>query len=145
MANIAGDQAQKAHNIVNMAVKNGLLTRPDSCQLCETKHDDSPIVGHHWQGYEKSLADLRGAKIDETTQIDAKWRLVWEIVNQGAASRDLHQVDLRGADLTGADLTGADLQGVYLKRAVYDTETRWPVGFDPDAHGAIDVSEQDAE
>ena len=74
-------------------------------------------------------ADLRGAIIDEGTRLDAKWRLVWEIVNKPVAGRDLRGADLTGADLTGADLTGADLGGAVLRGAdprgaIIDERTR---------------------
>jgi uncharacterized protein YjbI with pentapeptide repeats len=84
-------------------------------------------------------ADLRGANLDkadldEHTQIDKKWHLVWEVVNQGAPAigkwhkahpdkrldlreANLYKADLRGADLRGADLQGAGLQKVDLQGA----------------------------
>ncbi len=34
-------------------------------------------------------ANLEGATIDEDTEIDDKWRIVWEIVNQSIENRDL--------------------------------------------------------
>ena len=49
-------------------------------------------------------ADLAGMILDEATHIDLKWRTAWEIVNHGAAGRDLSRADLRDADLWGADL-----------------------------------------
>jgi uncharacterized protein YjbI with pentapeptide repeats len=79
--------------------------------------------------HEASLdhADLASVKIDDTTQIDDKWRLVWEIVNYGAKNRDLsgadlggadlHEIDLSGASLVGARLDGANLQGANLSGA----------------------------
>lgn len=51
-------------------------------------------------------------KIDATTQLDQKWRLVCEIAGQGAQGRDLY-----GADLSGANLYAADMQGVNLSAA----------------------------
>jgi len=74
------------------------------------------------------------AKINGTTQIDDKWHLVWEIVNEGAEGRNLsiidlseanliganlsranlRRADLRGTDLSEADLRGADLRGAYF-------------------------------
>ena len=81
-------------------------------------------------GTDLSNADLRGvflkgAKIDDSTQIDAKWRRVWEIVTQGAAGRDLKGEDLthanlNGADLRGANLRDADLSGADLSKADLD-------------------------
>jgi uncharacterized protein YjbI with pentapeptide repeats len=72
-------------------------------------------------------ADLAGVRMDDTTQIERKWRLVWEIVNQRGRSRDLsgadlmaadlHEIDLSGAILVGARLDGANLRGANLSRA----------------------------
>jgi hypothetical protein len=52
---------------------------------------------------------------------------------QGA---DLRNADLRGVELLACDFTGADLTDTDLSGATYDTFTRWPAGFDPQAHGA---------
>jgi hypothetical protein len=52
---------------------------------------------------------------------------------------DLSAANLRYADLRGADLRGASLFTAVMDGAVYDEETRWPVGFDPEQHGARQV------
>jgi uncharacterized protein YjbI with pentapeptide repeats len=62
-------------------------------------------------------AVLIGTQINELTQIDAKWRQVWEIVNRGAGGLGLSQANLSRADLSGADLKGADLSRADLRRA----------------------------
>jgi hypothetical protein len=49
---------------------------------------------------------------------------------------NLRGADMEGVDVTGADLTGADLSGAALPNAMYDWETRWPTGFNPQKHGA---------
>ena len=54
-------------------------------------------------------ADLREIRVDDSTQMDGKWRLVWEIVNQGADGRDLRGADLRGANLERAKVTNEQL------------------------------------
>jgi uncharacterized protein YjbI with pentapeptide repeats len=74
------------------------------------------------RGADLSEAELRGVafhftRMDDATQIDPKWRLVWEIVNQGARGRDLSGADLSGADLSGANLGGADLDAADLRGA----------------------------
>ena len=70
-------------------------------------------------------ADLHGAMIDERTKIDAKWRLVWDIVNQGVSDRDLSGADLRGANLGGANLSGANLSGAMIdERTKIDAKWR---------------------
>ena len=63
------------------------------------------------------------------------------------AGADLQDIDLRGADLLAANLYGAnlrganlyraDLTGANLREARYTAETKWPVGFDPKAAGAV--------
>jgi uncharacterized protein YjbI with pentapeptide repeats len=80
-------------------------------------------------------ADLVGVKMDAATQIEEKWRLVWEIVNQGAQGRDLSGADLAGADLhnidfgeailTGARLDGANLRGANLSGADLNGASLW--------------------
>jgi uncharacterized protein YjbI with pentapeptide repeats len=109
------------------------------------------LWGTDLRGVELSQANLRGAWLDETTRVDDKWRLVWEIVSYGAAERDLHGLDLSeanlsranliGADLVGADLshtilsqanlnganlTNADLTGADLADVISNEHTRWP-------------------
>src|SRR5262249_8980513 len=49
---------------------------------------------------------------------------------------DLRDADLRAAAFWGCDLGGARLAGADLRGAAYDRCTRWPAGFDPQAHGA---------
>jgi uncharacterized protein YjbI with pentapeptide repeats len=67
--------------------------------------------------------DLKGVQISESTQLDPKWQLVWQIANQKLnADIDLSDTDLRGASLPfakllGANLSQADLKGANLYRA----------------------------
>jgi hypothetical protein len=49
--------------------------------------------------------------------------------------------NLRNACLQSADLRGASLVDAKLTGAFYDTETRWPRGFDPRRHRAKWVSQ----
>jgi uncharacterized protein YjbI with pentapeptide repeats len=62
-------------------------------------------------------AKLHGAKINSETQLDDKWRLVWEIVNHGAAGQNLRQKDLSQTDLSDADLSKANLTEVNLSHS----------------------------
>lgn len=90
---------------------------------------DTNLRGADLRGTNLSGADLRqawlmDAKLDGHTQIDAKWRLVWELTTTGGADRDLHGVDLREANLHSADLSAAnlevaDLSGAYLGYASF--------------------------
>jgi uncharacterized protein YjbI with pentapeptide repeats len=114
--------------------------------LRQAKLGGADLRGADLAGANLAAASLRGAKIDETTKLDDQARMVWQIVNQGAARRDfgdqrldLAQADLSGAnlagtnlasgslreaDLRGADLSGANLSGVSLHRAIVDDRTQ---------------------
>jgi hypothetical protein len=48
----------------------------------------------------------------------------------------LVDTDLSDTDLRGVDLSGAILENVSLHNAIYDSQTRWPDGFDPRRGGA---------
>jgi hypothetical protein len=48
---------------------------------------------------------------------------------------DLTNAYLDGAIFDGADLSGAKLSGATFKGATADGDTKWPKGFDPEAHG----------
>ncbi len=67
------------------------------------------LIGADLSDADLSRANLRNTKIDERTNLNSKWRLVWEIVNQGAKGKDLSRADLSRANLSGANLIGADL------------------------------------
>jgi len=74
------------------------------------------------RGADLRETDLNGTLIDDSTQMYYRWRLVWEIVNEGAVGRNLRKANLSGAnlrrvDLSGADLSEADLSGAKLERA----------------------------
>ena len=62
-------------------------------------------------------AYLINTKVYQTTEIDPKWRKVWEIINQGAIGQDLTAIDLSDANLEGANLSGANLEGANLEGA----------------------------
>jgi uncharacterized protein YjbI with pentapeptide repeats len=95
--------------------------------LSSANLSDADLSGADLSGANLSNADLsntnlsdinlRGININEQTQIDDKWRLVWEIVNQGAEGRDLSNADLMGAKLSGANLSGANLSSANLSSA----------------------------
>ena len=67
-------------------------------------------------------ADLHLATLDSNTQIEDKWRCVWQIVNYGnttclPAKPDLSWANLSGARLRAADLGGATLSSANLSKA----------------------------
>ncbi|WP_247218227.1 pentapeptide repeat-containing protein [Synechococcus sp. C9] len=78
---------------------------------------DTNLSGASLRGADLSGVDLRGSVISCDTQIDPKWRLVWEIVNGYANVNNLSGTDLSRASLSGADLSGADLSFANLSFA----------------------------
>jgi len=64
-----------------------------------------------------SGAYLYGVIVDESTQIDPKWRLVCEIFNQDGYQKNLRNIDLSGVNLSKVDLEGTDLTGANLNQA----------------------------
>jgi uncharacterized protein YjbI with pentapeptide repeats len=57
------------------------------------------------------------AKIDENTQIDPKWLIVWRLVNGAWGGQSLTNKNLSDADLSKADLSGVDCSGANFDRA----------------------------
>ena len=121
---------------------------------------DPYLQGADLFGVDLSVLDLAEANLRDA---DLRETILDGTVLAGA---DLYRADLRGTtrtagtDLTGAYLAstrleGADMSNAFLRRedhenpylartplprflegAVYNDQTRWPRGFDPDAHGA---------
>jgi uncharacterized protein YjbI with pentapeptide repeats len=95
------------------------------------------LEGANLEGANLIGVNFSGAKINQGTKIDEKWRLVLNIVNHVAEVRSLSHVDLsganlrlsnlssavlrganfRGADLSSADLSSANLRGADLSHA----------------------------
>ncbi len=99
------------------------------------------------QGADLSWSDLQGANLQEANLQESD---LYEVNLQDADLRgaNLRDADLRGANLRGAnlrdmDLRGANLQDANLLEAEYctstDEKTIFPYGFDPKAHGMIEV------
>jgi hypothetical protein len=74
-------------------------------------------------GADLRQADLRGARLE----------------GADLANADLTGANARGALLASANLTGARLAGADLNGARCDRRTRWPPGFDPRQHGAVEM------
>jgi uncharacterized protein YjbI with pentapeptide repeats len=81
-------------------------------------------------------ANLKGADLQRVLLMRANlWRANLSGANlQGAM---LMGASLQGALLAGTNLQRALLMGTDLHGALYDAETQWPAGFDPEALGAL--------
>lgn len=90
--------------------------------LKEAELNEADLIQTNLSGADLTKAHLGGVsllltRIDETTQIDAKWRLVWEIINHDIEGRDLRGADLYEANLSNVNLTGANLSRANLTNA----------------------------
>ena len=79
------------------------------------------LDGRKCAGADLSHFDLSGADLTDADLSDA----------------DLSGAILWNADLSGADLTNANLVGAMLRLAKYNANTKWTLGFDPEAEGAV--------
>ena len=68
----------------------------------------SDFSGAKLSGANLRFLDLRGAKFDTNTVVDAKTRLIWQIVNEGVAGGDLHGEDLSDGILAEGKLSSAN-------------------------------------
>jgi uncharacterized protein YjbI with pentapeptide repeats/WD40 repeat protein/tetratricopeptide (TPR) repeat protein len=79
--------------------------------------DFAELQGADLTGADLSEVELTFPKLDDTTRIDPKWRLAWQIDSKGMPGADLANVDLSGTNLHGGNLKGANLAGANLSNA----------------------------
>ncbi len=84
-------------------------------QLLSAKLQGAKLPGANLQGVQLPSAQLPSANLQ---------------------SANLQAANLQSANLHGANLQSANLQSANLQVATYDSNTRWPDGFDPQAAGA---------
>ena len=88
---------------------------------------DADLSGAYLNGTDLQGANLAGANLRDVILTTAE--ITMPPGPPGVLPADLRHVDLADADLTGA---------------TYDSRTRWPEGFDPQAHGAVLVEARPA-
>jgi uncharacterized protein YjbI with pentapeptide repeats len=62
--------------------------------LSEANLNGANLSGANLSGANLNGTFLHNSLIDETKELDDKWRLVWKILNQGATARKLNRADL---------------------------------------------------
>jgi uncharacterized protein YjbI with pentapeptide repeats/serine/threonine protein kinase len=84
-------------------------------------------------------ADLSGGDLRDAEFLRADMR--WSVLAHTKLFRArMSTADMRGVSVVGADLSGTALDGARLEGALADTETRWPMEFDPVEAGVILLS-----
>ncbi len=127
-ANLLGINLRGA-NLRRASLRDAVLTGAD-LERADLRQAD--LSGANLTGAVLDFAVLHGARIDRSTEIDDKWRLVHEIVSSRRSNvtppaidlscRDLSRADLRNTNLglvnlRGANLRYANMEGVSLSRA----------------------------
>lgn len=74
--------------------------------------------GTYFKDANLKFANLKTARFSHKTMIDPKWHSVWEIVNCGAAKKNLSGVDLSDANLQGVNFESANLTNAKLNHAI---------------------------
>ncbi len=125
-ANLSGADLSGA----NLSGANLSGANLSGANLSDANLSDADLSGANLSGANLSGANLSGANlsdanlngvdlhdvvIDETTRINNKWRLVWEITNRASENRELSDADLSEAVLIGVNLSDANLSGANLR------------------------------
>lgn len=105
-------------------IAEGAILVPDD--RCEQKYGPAQLEGRELHELELFSASLSKANLRKANLSGA---------SLGRA--DLFKADLSGANLREADMSSANLNGANLKGALYDCNTLWPEGFEPELRGAI--------
>ncbi len=84
----------------------------NGADLIAANLSDANLIAANLSRANLSRANFRGAIINENTKLDDKWKLTWQILNQG-----IKELNLRGANLIAANLRAADFRGASLIEA----------------------------
>lgn len=125
---------------------NEVLLRAGEAGRIVAQIPGDTLAGRSVAGSRLSGVSLWGADLRSTDLTDTDLRHAWLTAANAAGTRfsgaDLRAADLSGADFREADFRGADLReaqmwGADLNGVLYDRQTCWPNGFNPNARGCI--------
>ncbi|MEO1672120.1 MAG: pentapeptide repeat-containing protein [Cyanobacteria bacterium J06631_2] len=102
-------------NLQNADLRNAYFSQAN---LTSAYLGGALCCGTYFKDAELKFANLKTAKFSHKTMIDLKWYSVWEIVNRGAAKKNLSGVDLSNANLQGVDFEEANLTNAKLNNAI---------------------------
>lgn len=103
------DLAKRDLSDLNLAKADLRRANLANANLAGTDLTEANLTGANLTEANLTRTSLRRAKIDQTTQLDNKWRLVWDIITNGGQDQYFNGADLSGANLAGANLTRANL------------------------------------
>lgn len=102
-------------NLQNADLRNAYFSQAN---LTSTNLTSALCSGTYFKGADLKFANLKTAKFSQKTMIDLKWYSVWDIVNRGAAQKNLSGVDLSNANLQGVNFEGANLTNAKLSNSI---------------------------
>ncbi len=98
-----------------------VATNLQCADLSHANLSHADLTSADFSGANLNGADLNSTLIDgDHIKIDAKWRLVLELVNEGGVGRDLNHVNLSYANLNHVNLNYANLDHADLSHANLD-------------------------
>ena len=118
-ANLSNAYLHKA-DLTGANLQNADLTNTyfSQANLTSAYLSEALCCGTYFKDAELKFANLKNAKLSHKTTIDLKWHSVWEIVNCGAAKKNLSGADLSNANLQGVDFEEANLTNAKLSNAI---------------------------
>lgn len=114
------------------------------CGAQTARLENADLSGLHlqnqqWARARLGNAELIGADLTHSNLREADLSSAC-LLRANLMNADLRKADLSFANLEDADLRGAHLDGVSLQMTRFNRNTRWPRGFEPEAHGAVQLS-----
>jgi uncharacterized protein YjbI with pentapeptide repeats len=107
-------------SVSSLTNKNFNGTRFNASDLSATDFSGSDLRGANFTNAVTRFMDLHNTLMDGATIIDSKSRLVWQILNQPAIGRDLHNTNLSSVLLTGANLISANVSNAVCTTSVFE-------------------------
>lgn len=122
-------------NLMNVKLVNTILT---DANLWAANMTNTNLWSAVLTNANLTSANLTNANLKNANLVNAKMGGVY-LRDANLRSAKLQGANLESANLAGVDLRSANLEGANLTGAMYNSETVWPKGFDPEAYGAIRV------
>jgi len=119
------DQANLQNvNLSSSNLDNALFRKADlrganlvKANLCGAFLQGADLRGADLEAAWLGEAKFQNTNIDDSTNIDERWRLVWRIVNRTQTDKDLHGVNLSYSILADTDLKHYNLCGAIFDKA----------------------------
>jgi uncharacterized protein YjbI with pentapeptide repeats len=101
----------------DLSIANLREANLSSANLSNANLREANLMSANLSNADLRWANLSNAVVTDETQLDAKWRLVWELQSKGGRNRGLISADLSHANLSNANLSHANLSNANLSSA----------------------------